>query len=142
MPAAGKTGTTNDAADVWFIGATPDVVAGVWFGFDRPRRIMHGASGGALAAPVWGKVLASYYRTRAVPTGWPVPPNLVAVQIDRETGYVATANCPHEHLVTEYFLPGTEPVEYCYRHPDSIDGWFRRTVRGIGGWLGVRRRNE
>lgn len=135
VPVAGKTGTTNDAADVWFVGATPDVVAGVWFGFDKPKRIMHGASGGGLAAPVWGRVMASYYRGRAAPPAWTAPPTLLAVQIDRESGQLATGNCPEENLATEYFIPGTEPVEYCRLHPDGIDTWFRRTVRSIGDWL-------
>lgn len=142
VPAAGKTGTTNDAADVWFIGATPDIVAGVWLGFDKPQRIMHGASGGSLAAPVWGRVMASYYKDHASPPGWAPPATLVAAQIDRETGMLATGNCPTEHLATEYFLPGTEPVEYCPHHPDGIEGWFRRSVRGLGDWLGAGRRNQ
>jgi penicillin-binding protein 1A len=139
IPAAGKTGTTNDAADVWFVGATPDIVAGVWLGFDRPRRIMVGASGGNLAAPVWGRVLASHYRGRAAPARWSPPASLIAVEIDRETGHIATANCPHDHVVTEYFILGTEPARYCPHHPEGVDGWIRRTVRGIGGWLGGRR---
>ena len=58
IPVAGKTGTTNDNSDVWFIGLTPDVVAGVWLGFDKPVTIAPGAGGGSLAAPVWGKMLA------------------------------------------------------------------------------------
>jgi penicillin-binding protein 1A len=138
VPVAGKTGTTNDAADVWFIGSTPDVVAGVWLGFDKPKRIMHGASGGSLAAPVWGRVMAGYYRNRAAPASWSPPASLVAVQIDRESGHVATANCPEEHVVTEYFIMGTEPTEYCYLHPDGIDSWLRRTFRGVGDWLNGR----
>src|SRR6185437_9503750 len=55
--AAGKTGTTNDATDVWFLGFTPRRVAGVWIGFDQPRSIVPGATGGRLAAPVWGRIM-------------------------------------------------------------------------------------
>jgi membrane carboxypeptidase/penicillin-binding protein len=135
VPAAGKTGTTNDAADVWFVGVTPDIAAGVWLGFDKPKRIMSGASGGSLAAPVWGRVAAAYYRNRAAPAGWMAPSTLLAVEVDRESGHLATSNCPGEHRTTEYFLPGTEPHEYCHLHPDGIEGWFRRTVRGVGDWL-------
>jgi membrane carboxypeptidase/penicillin-binding protein len=142
VPVAGKTGTTNDAADVWFIGATPDIVAGVWLGFDKPQRIMHGASGGSLAAPVWGRVMAGYYRNRAAPAPWIPPASLVAVQIDRESGHVATANCPLEHLSTEYFIAGTEPLGYCYLHPEGMDGWVRRTFRGLGDWFNGRARDR
>jgi penicillin-binding protein 1A len=62
--AAGKTGTTNDATDVWFLGFTPRRVAGVWIGFDQPRSIVAGATGGRLAAPVWGRIMR-----RSVPGG-------------------------------------------------------------------------
>src|SRR6185503_20251669 len=58
IPVAGKTGTTNDNADVWFVGFTPTLLAGVWLGFDKPRMIMPGAVGGTLAAPVWAAMMA------------------------------------------------------------------------------------
>ncbi len=136
VPAAGKTGTTNEAADVWFVGATPDVVAGVWLGFDRPQRILTNASGGGLAAPVWGKVLAHYYQSHGAPTAWTPPADLVAVSIDRHSGKLAGGGCPGEDVRTEYFLPGTEPAEYCPLHPDNFGGWVNRALRGIGDWLG------
>jgi 1A family penicillin-binding protein len=60
IPVAGKTGTTNDNADVWFVGMTPDVVAAVWLGFDQPATIAPGAAGGSLAAPIWGQMIAHY----------------------------------------------------------------------------------
>jgi len=132
VPAAGKTGTTNDASDVWFVGVTPDIAAGVWIGFDRPRRIMNGASGGGLAAPVWGRILAAHYENRPAPRAWEVPHTVLTVEIDRESGLRATHSCPEEHRVTELFIQGTEPHEYCYLHPEGIEGWFRRTVRGMG----------
>jgi penicillin-binding protein 1A len=133
VPAAGKTGTTNDAADVWFVGVTPDLVAGVWLGFDEPKRILRGASGGGLAAPVWGKVVAEYYRTRPVPAPWRAPANLVQVQIDRESGQLATDDCPPEQLTGEYFLAGTEPTEQCALHLNTgLDGWLQRAVQGLG----------
>ena len=61
IPVAGKTGTTNDNSDVWFVGMTPEIVAGVWFGFDKPKTITPGAAGGTLAAPIFGKMMAEYY---------------------------------------------------------------------------------
>ena len=134
VPAAGKTGTTNEGADVWFIGATPDLVAGVWLGFDRPQAILANASGGGLAAPVWGRIAASYYQTHAPPAPWAAPEDLVVREVDRRSGALATPSCPPEDVSTEYFLPGTEPVESCPWHPDH-GGWFGRTLRDIGDWL-------
>lgn len=136
IPAAGKTGTTNEAADVWFVGATPDVVAGVWLGFDRPQRILANASGGGLAAPVWGRVMTSYYQSHTTPAAWNPPADLVSVTVDGHTGRLATATCPGGDVHTEYFIAGTEPTEYCPLHPEGVGGWFGRTLRGIGDWLG------
>ncbi len=107
---AGKTGTTNDNVDVWFMGMTSDLVAGVWLGFDRPRTITHGAAGGSLAAPIWGNMMAAYYAGRQAPAPFAVPEGLVAVELDRATGRMADALTPAEQRYTEYFIPGTEPM--------------------------------
>ena len=88
---------------------TPDIVAGVWLGFDRPRTILPGAAGGTLAAPIFGDVVSRWYRTHAAGT-WTTPTGLVAVPLDRDTGDIATASTPAERRYTEYFLPGTEPA--------------------------------
>jgi len=135
VPAAGKTGTTNDGTDVWFVGFTPDVVAGVWLGFDRPQPILSNASGGELAAPVWGRVVASYYRRHAVPQPWSVPADLASRPVDRRSGKLATPNCPPDDVHTEYFLSGTEPTETCPFHPEDDGGWLGRAVRGLGDWF-------
>ena len=132
VPALGKTGTTNEAADVWFVGATPELVAGVWLGFDRPKRILHGASGGSLAAPVWGRVLGRYYRERPAPADWAAPPGVVSVMVDAQTGQLATGACPPEQVRAEWYLTGTEPVEQCALHHEGVEGWFRRALRGLG----------
>nr|NIR43272.1 penicillin-binding protein [Gemmatimonadota bacterium]NIS00411.1 penicillin-binding protein [Gemmatimonadota bacterium]NIW74512.1 penicillin-binding protein [Gemmatimonadota bacterium]NIY42884.1 penicillin-binding protein [Gemmatimonadota bacterium] len=66
IPAAGKTGTTNDATDVWFVGFTPDLLAGVWIGFDERKRIFEGAVGGGHAAPVWGAFMQRIYQERPI----------------------------------------------------------------------------
>jgi 1A family penicillin-binding protein len=109
IPVAGKTGTTNDNVDVWFLGMTPDLVAGVWLGFDRPTTIMPGAAGGTLAAPIWGEMMARYYAGRAAPTPWSPPTGLLAVQLDRVTGLPADSLTPPAQRYIEYFIPGTEP---------------------------------
>ena len=109
IPVAGKTGTTNDNVDVWFMGMTPDLVAGVWLGFDRPKTITPGAAGGSLAAPIWGAMMANYYAGRAAPAPWTPPLGLVTAELDRLTGQLADAATPPERRYTEYFVPGTEP---------------------------------
>jgi penicillin-binding protein 1A len=108
VPVAGKTGTTNDNADFWFVGMTPDLVAGVWLGFDRPKTITPGAAGGSLAAPVWGRMVGDYYRSRGT-SDWVAPPGVVAMLLDRETGLPADPLTPLERRYTEYFIAGTEP---------------------------------
>ena len=110
VPIAGKTGTTNDNVDVWFMGMTPDLVAGVWLGFDRPTTIAPGVAGGSLAAPIWGAMMAKYYTNRPVPSAaWTPPLGLVTAELDRATGLLADAATSADRRYTEYFLPGTEP---------------------------------
>ena len=109
IPVAGKTGTTNDNVDVWFMGMTPDLVAGVWLGFDRPKTIMPGAAGGSLAAPIWGAMMARYYAGRTAPGAWTPPIGMLAAELDRTTGLVADESTPAAQRYTEFFVPGTEP---------------------------------
>lgn len=110
-PAAGKTGTTNDNTDVWFVGFTPSRVAGVWIGFDRPRTIVSGATGGALAAPVWGRVMN---RTGAAAGGWS-PPAGIERRLVVGPGLVVAADCPMtpNGVREEYFLAGSVPPGRC-----------------------------
>ena len=109
VPVAGKTGTTNDNTDVWFVGLTPEIVAGVWLGLDRPRPIAErGVAGGTLAAPIFGQMLARAGYTHPSVT-WDPPPGLITAELDRTTGTLADASTPAERRLTEYFLPGTEP---------------------------------
>ena len=115
IPVAGKTGTTNDNADVWFVGMTPDLVGAVWLGFDQPTTIAAGAAGGSLAAPIWGQMIARYYASLgsaapALAAAWDaVPPGLVYAELDRDTGAIADSTTPPARRYVEFFLPGTEP---------------------------------
>jgi penicillin-binding protein 1A len=118
VPAAGKTGTTNDNTDVWFVGMTPELVAGVWLGFDQPRPIATDAAGGTFAAPIWARMMATYYLGRE-PGTWTPPATLISADLDRSTGALADATTPAERRYTEYFLPGTEPAELRF-DPRSI----------------------
>jgi 1A family penicillin-binding protein len=117
---AGKTGTTNSGTDVWFVGYTPTVVAGFWFGFDNPAPISSDASGGRLAAPAWAEFYINGWREYAPPTAWNPPPGMSMKIIDPTTGYLATEWCPATR--NEYYKPGTEPTIQCPVHgPDMGD---------------------
>jgi penicillin-binding protein 1A len=116
FPAGGKTGTTNDGFDVWFIGFTPDLVTGVWIGFDQPKKIKANAQGGVLAAPAWTAMMREVYERRAIPPAWPRPDGLTALDIDKTTGYKATPFCPKDVHYIESFIPGTEPTAFCPIH--------------------------
>jgi len=106
-PVAGKTGTTDDNTDVWFVGMTPQIVAGVWLGFDRPRMITPGAAGGTLAAPIFGQMLARW--GGLTDEQWIPPHGVVVAELDRETGLLAELETPPERRYIEYFVAGTEP---------------------------------
>ncbi|MEP6572232.1 MAG: PBP1A family penicillin-binding protein [Gemmatimonadota bacterium] len=122
VPAGGKTGTTNDGTDVWFIGFTPDLVTGVWMGLDRPQKIEADAQGGRLAAPAWLTMMKEIYERRTAPPAWARPDSLTFVEIDRTTGYKFTPFCPKETLQIESFLPGTEPKDFCPIHSPFVGG--------------------
>jgi penicillin-binding protein 1A len=122
IPIAGKTGTTNDNVDVWFVGMTPDIVAGVWLGFDKPKTIAKGAVGGGLAAPIWGQMIGRYYSGRST-NGWPAPPDgLVYAELDRTTAQLATPQTLPSDRYVEYFLPGTEPAQL-RNNPWKVPQW-------------------
>jgi 1A family penicillin-binding protein len=142
LPAAGKTGTTNDYVDAWFVGFTPSLVAGVWVGFDQPQTIVSGGYGGDLAVPVWAEFMkAATAKDKAV---WLKPPeNVVAVQICRMSGRRPASGCDHVDVIsktgetvsksmimTEYFAKGTEPYDDCPIH--SGPGLLTR----LGGLFG------
>ena len=122
VPVAGKTGTTNDNVDVWFVGMTPEIVAGVWLGFDRPKTIAKGAVGGLLAAPIWGQMMGQYYAGRSS-SGWgPPPEGLVYAELDRGTADIATPSTPPDQRYVEYFVPGTEPASL-RNNPWKVPQW-------------------
>ncbi|MFI5238678.1 MAG: penicillin-binding protein 1A [Gemmatimonadales bacterium] len=110
VPVAGKTGTTNNNTDAWFIGITPGLVAGVWMGFDRPTPMGSGAAGGSYAAPVWGRMVAKYLDERGTrDVTWEPPIGVISADFDRTTGQMATPLTPPAKRYTEYFVEGTEP---------------------------------
>jgi len=134
-PVAGKTGTTNNGADVWFVGYTPSILAGFWFGYDTPRSIARNASGGRLAAPAWAAFYKRGWQDRETGADWTVPDGVVEAEIDPESGMLAGYYCPTTR--TEYFRSGTEPTEQCQLHEDGggfiddIKNGVRGAVKGL-----------
>jgi len=125
VPAGGKTGTTNDGTDVWFVGFTPDLVAGVWIGTDKPSKIMGNAQGGRLAAPAWTAFMRAAYRRKPTPPDWPQPPGIVVREVDSATGMLGAPGCGPTYQ--ELFINGTEPVQACVpqgpAYQDTIPGY-------------------
>lgn len=138
VPAAGKTGTTNEGSNVWFLGFTPNLVAGAWFGMDLPVSIVERATGGGFAAPVWGDFMRRVYYGEAggsagsaeiganlvpllaIPDRWPVPDGLTRRRVDRKTGHLASRWCPPNEAYEELYLPGTEPTIPCDRQDRPV----------------------
>jgi len=104
-PAAGKTGTTNDYRDAWFIGYTPQLLTGVWIGYDQPRPGGKGFTGGAVAAPIWERFMRQALTGRQA-VDFPRPATVVTVSTDPTTGYPATEDSP----VTQDELFIVQPV--------------------------------
>lgn len=112
-PAAGKTGTTNDCTDAWFVGFTPTVVCGVWGGFDDRRSIGEKMTGAKVALPVWTEFMKAAHV--GVPrNAFEAPPGVVTRRICAETGELAGSDC--EETLEEIFIQGSEPVRQCRAH--------------------------
>lgn len=143
-PAAGKTGTTNESTDVWFVGYTPHTVGVVWIGFDTPREIVENATGGRIAAPVWARVMRRTESGRDT-ADWTRPENVVRRAVDPETGMVIARGCrPARGKVrTELFLASALPATTCpqgrpLREPNIFDrayAWLRSAWYHAGRWI-------
>jgi penicillin-binding protein 1B len=118
---AGKTGTTDGYRDAWFIGYTPDLVIGLWVGFDEERPIR--LSGAQAALPIWVDVARQVIPSES--REFPVPQGIVRRDIDPQTGQLATSKCPER--VAEVFIEGTEPSVYCEVHGSSLWERFKHT---------------
>ncbi|HIJ95999.1 MAG TPA: PBP1A family penicillin-binding protein [Desulfuromonadales bacterium] len=112
-PSAGKTGTTDDYRDAWFVGYTPGIITGVWVGHDKPQPGGKGFTGGAVAAPIWEHFMRKAVALRPV-TDFQKPAAVLSVTIDPATGYLANGNCPTRQ--DEFYIVGTEPTESCPKH--------------------------
>ena len=125
IPAAGKTGTTNGSTDAWFVGYTPDVLAGVWVGLDNPRTIITGGTGGGIAAPVWARVVRTAYEGRPPPPAWPRPPAVAVRRIAYGSGRAVTDDCPWVGgTYTDYFVARYAPEPQCVAPPPRLPERF------------------
>jgi len=105
-PLAGKTGTTNDSNDAWFIGFSPDLAVGVYVGFDQPKSLGPAETGASVAVPIFRDFMADALKdTPAVP--FRTPPGLRMVRVDPESGLPARGGA--KLAILEAFIPGTEP---------------------------------
>ena len=143
LPAAGKTGTTNDYVDAWFVGYTPRLVTGVWIGFDQPKTILNGGYAGDVAVPLWGRFMKA--ATKGDRPEWFKPPKgLVGVSICRVSGKLPAEGCSdvevvndageitHRSMViTDYFPRGEVPTEVCPLHPGGAN-----MLQRLAGWFG------
>lgn len=128
LPAAGKTGTTNDYHDAWFVGFTPSLVAGVWVGFDQPQTILPGGFASDVAVPLWTSFMKT--ATKGQKAAWlKQPDGVTTANVCRLSGKLAVEGCRHAEVVdkdgrleerslvyTEYFARGTVPTAECDLH--------------------------
>ncbi len=115
-PAAGKTGTTNDFTDAWFVGFTPALTAGVWVGFDDPQLSLgRGESGAVAALPIWAEFINRVYKSIKIPDEtFQQPTDVISLQVCEESGELATNYCPK--ILNEVFNVKYHPTEMCPLH--------------------------
>ena len=111
-PAAGKTGTTDDFTDAWFVGYVQNLAVGVWVGFDSPKKSTR-SEGAKAALPIWTRIMLE--GARGPSKEFEVPPTVVFRKIDKETGLLASDKCTH--IITEAFLAESVPTKICREHP-------------------------
>jgi penicillin-binding protein 1A len=143
LPAAGKTGTTNEYHDAWFVGFTPSLAAGVWVGLDQPKTILPNGFAGDVAVPMWTSFMK--VATRGDKPQWLLPPaGITTATVCRLSGQLARRACEQAEIVhddgrvgrrsmayTEYFVRGTTPVTECSIHePRSFLGIIATILRG------------
>jgi penicillin-binding protein 1A len=106
-PIGGKTGTTDDYTDAWFIGFDPDITIGVWIGFDQKRSLGPAGTGSDTALPIWLEIMKAWIDGRTAPPTFEAPGNIVFVSVDRHSGNAAFEDMPG--AITEAFISGTQP---------------------------------
>jgi len=112
-PAAGKTGTTNDFVDAWFIGFTPELVTAVYIGNDDRKPLGNKMTGGVVAAPIWAKFMKNALKNNEK-KDFSQPNKITKISVCKESGLLPTDSCPE--ILTVTFIKGTEPTSYCTIH--------------------------
>lgn len=121
-PAAGKTGTTDDYTDAWFVGFTPRMALGVWVGYDKKVSIGHRATGAVCALPIWAEIMSAV-ADRDGPVSFSPPEGIRFVRTCLESGGLATSYCPNP--IMDAYLAGTEPLEQCELHGSNQEALAR-----------------
>jgi penicillin-binding protein 1A len=106
-PVSGKTGTTDDFTDAWFIGFDPDITLGVWVGYDQKKTLGHGMSGAEAALPIWIAIMKAYIGDRKDAPKFEAPGNIVFIAVDKTTGNATELGAPGS--INEAFIAGTQP---------------------------------
>ena len=150
LPAAGKTGTTNDYVDAWFVGYTPHLVTGVWVGFDQPKTIITNGYAADLAVPIWGQFMKIATRN-AKPEWFDRPANVIGVNVCRVSGKLPNYGCSNVQTVddsgaievksmvyTDYFVKGTQPTTTCPVHTTMFGNISAGASPSLGNLPGER----
>jgi penicillin-binding protein 1A len=127
-PIGGKTGTTNNYTDAWFIGYTPTLTVGVWVGYSIQKSLGEGETGSRAAAPIFVSFFEKYLKKYPETHSFRIPSGVIMVKIDRKTGKLFSPICLYPF--TEAFLKGTEPVEYCSEEDHlKIEDYFGESAQ-------------
>jgi len=129
-PIAGKTGTTNDSRDNWFLGSTPDYTIGIYVGFDEPRTLGDQETGGGTSAPVYERIARVVFKDKP-PVPFRIPPGVRIVRVDHDSGLPSSGG----NSIDEAFKPGTEPNEYGAQGPQTAGSGA--TIAGDQPWNGA-----
>ncbi len=127
-PLAGKTGTTNDSIDTWFIGFSPDLAVGVFAGFDKPRSLGRSETGSSVAAPIFRDFMEEALKGRP-PVPFRIPKGVQLIQVDPDTGRRAQPG--QKHTILEAFKAGTEPPVALSEDPSGASGTSLGGVKGL-----------
>ena len=123
-PIGGKTGTTDDYTDAWFIGFSPSISVGVWVGFDIKKTLGRKETGSKAACPIFVKFMEKFLEKYKETQQFRKPSGVIMVDIDKYTGKLLTPDCLYPFQ--EYFLTGTEPLEFCTEedHAKIVDYYY------------------
>jgi penicillin-binding protein 1A len=139
-PLAGKTGTTNNYVDAWFVGYSPNIVTGVWVGYDNAKASLGDRETGARSAlPIWVGVMARALADKPA-EDFPVPDDVVSTKIDPETGLLAREGATD--AITDVFRKGTEPTQFAQTKGGPKAGQFYMLDQGEGDFLLMKKKKS